>query len=360
MADPEIYLTRGEAAQLACILEATARKPGNVHRYTDFEDVTYLDFILSAAAIKPVIEGAAGRMIGEVVLDCVKATRSLVTSNTNLGIAMLLAPLVTAEEGEGLREGLDDRIAASDASDTEKLYEAIRLAKPGGMGAVDEQDVQQTPQCSLLEAMSLAADRDTIARQFTRGFKDICDTGLTYFADALNADSLEDAIIQLHLFLMSEIPDTLIARKLGTLESEEAAKRARGILDAGWPNEKSSRDLCSGFDRWLRERGNQRNPGTTADLVTAVLFLALWNGLLPATVASRMRTDAPFTMPGKKHSTYVDQFRDLLRRTDTKNIELGVEVLLRKMKERQNNDRLSEDDAFRVTYERAQVRIDLA
>ncbi|MDA0838571.1 MAG: triphosphoribosyl-dephospho-CoA synthase [Planctomycetota bacterium] len=360
MSDTETQLTRGQAARLACILEATVRKPGNVHRYADFEDVTYLGFILSATAIEPVIENAAGRKIGEVVLDSVKATRSLVNSNTNLGIAMLLAPLATAKEGESVREGINDRIAASDAGDTEKLYEAIRHARPGGMGTVDVQDLRQKPECTLLEAMTLAAGKDTIARQFTNGFKDIFDTGLTYLGPALKDAALEDAIIQLHLFLMSEIPDTLIARKLGTLESEEAAKRAKGILDAGWPNEKSSRDLCSGFDRWLRERGNQRNPGTTADLVTAVIFLALLNGQIPATDIARMRTDGPFTMPGKKHSTYVDQFRDLIRRTDTKNIELGVEVLLRKMKERQNNDLLSEEDAFRVTYERAKVRIDLA
>jgi len=355
MPDPETH-ARGTAAQLACILDATARKPGNVHRYADFEDLTFLDFIISAAAIRPVIESAAGRKTGEVVLDCVKATRLLVSTNTNLGIAMLLAPLATAKEGECVREGLDARIASSDAADTEKLYEAIRLARPGGMGTVNEQDIQQRPRGSLLEVMTPAADRDTIARQFTNGFKDIFDTGLTYFADALESASLEDAIIQLHLFLMSEIPDTLIARKIGTLESEEAAKRAREILDAGWPHEKASRNICAGFDRWLRERGNQRNPGTTADLVTAVLFLALWSGQLPLNAIAEMRTDAPITMPGN-HSKHADHFRALLSQTDTKNIELGVEVLLRKMKERQNNDGLSEEEAFRITYERAEARV---
>ena len=37
MADAE-PLSVGLCAQLACILEATARKPGNVHRYHDFDD----------------------------------------------------------------------------------------------------------------------------------------------------------------------------------------------------------------------------------------------------------------------------------------------------------------------------------
>ena len=34
------------------------------------------------------------------------------------------------------------------------------------------------------------------------------------------------------------------------------------------------------FDASLRQDGNALNPGTTADLVTAVLFVALLEGLL--------------------------------------------------------------------------------
>ncbi|MCH7685907.1 MAG: triphosphoribosyl-dephospho-CoA synthase, partial [Planctomycetes bacterium] len=34
--------------QTACFLEATARKPGNVHPGASFEDLTYDDFLRSA------------------------------------------------------------------------------------------------------------------------------------------------------------------------------------------------------------------------------------------------------------------------------------------------------------------------
>lgn len=44
-------LSPGRLAQIACLLEVTARKPGNVHRYRDFDDVSYLDFVLSGSAI---------------------------------------------------------------------------------------------------------------------------------------------------------------------------------------------------------------------------------------------------------------------------------------------------------------------
>ena len=36
---------------LACLLEATAPKPGNVHRGADFADVTYPEFVVSGFAI---------------------------------------------------------------------------------------------------------------------------------------------------------------------------------------------------------------------------------------------------------------------------------------------------------------------
>jgi triphosphoribosyl-dephospho-CoA synthetase len=48
----------GQCATLACLLEVTASKPGNVHRGCDFEDMTFLDFAVSATAIGPVMDAA--------------------------------------------------------------------------------------------------------------------------------------------------------------------------------------------------------------------------------------------------------------------------------------------------------------
>src|SRR5262245_61656852 len=98
-------LSIGLCAQLACILEVTARKPGNVHRYADFADTTYLDFLLSAAAIAPVMDRAPGRPVGETVLEAVTATRRVTGTNTNLGISLLLAPLASVPAD---RNPLDD------------------------------------------------------------------------------------------------------------------------------------------------------------------------------------------------------------------------------------------------------------
>src|SRR5438552_12845000 len=96
----------GLCAQLACIWEATARKPGNVHPYADFSDLTYLDLLQSAAAVAPVLDAAPQMGVGRSVLEAVKATRRVAPTNTNLGIVLLLAPLAAVPPSDDLRHGL--------------------------------------------------------------------------------------------------------------------------------------------------------------------------------------------------------------------------------------------------------------
>jgi triphosphoribosyl-dephospho-CoA synthase len=269
----------GLCAQVACIWEATARKPGNVTRYHDFEDVTYLDFLLSAAAIAPVMAIAWRSRIGPTVLLAVHQTRQVVRTNTNLGIILLLAPLAAVPERDDLRSGVRRILAGLDLDDALLVYQAIRLAAPGGLGQVDDQDVREKPTRPLREAMALAADRDLVARQYTSGFAEVLDDGLPALLAGLErTGSLEGAIIGTHLHLMAKYPDTFIARKRGRVEAEEAARRARQVLEQGWPREGSSWTALEDLDAWLRGEGHQRNPGTTADLVTACLFVALREG----------------------------------------------------------------------------------
>jgi triphosphoribosyl-dephospho-CoA synthase len=52
------------------------------------------------------------------------------------------------------------------------------------------------------------------------------------------------------------------------------------VLDAGWPDNEDSRRALINLDVWLRAEGHSRNPGTTADLVTASLFAALRLGIM--------------------------------------------------------------------------------
>lgn len=283
-------LTPGTCAQLACIFEATARKPGNVHPEAPFADCSYLDFLSSAVAIGPVFEQAAERGVGALVLHGVRQTRQLVGVNTNLGILLLLAPLAkTAARAkrdlplplEPLRDCLSEVLSELTQHDAAAIYEAIRFAQPGGLGQVAEQDVQLPPSGNLVEVMALAADRDRVARQYVTGFAEVFEGCLPAIQDALQRHGhLEPAIIDAHLQGMARYPDSLIARKRGWPEAEESARRASAVLQAGWPEQAQAAREFQELDRWLRAAGNGRNPGTTADLITAGLYLALLSGII--------------------------------------------------------------------------------
>jgi triphosphoribosyl-dephospho-CoA synthase len=259
----------GLCAQVACIWEATARKPGNVHRYCDFADTHYLDFLLSAAAIAPFLETAAQRRVGVTVHEAVRATRRVVSTNTNLGIVLLLTPLAAVPAGEDMRSGVARVLDGLDVADARAVYEAIRLAVPGGLGRVAVQDVADEPTQTLRQVMELAAPRDSVARQYATAFHEVFEEGVPALTQALErGGSVEDAIVHCHLTWLANHPDSLIARKRGVAEAEEASRRARRVL-ATWPHDASE------LDAWLRAEGHTRNPGTSADLVTACLFVAL-------------------------------------------------------------------------------------
>jgi triphosphoribosyl-dephospho-CoA synthase len=271
-----MMLTVGLCAQLACIWEATARKPGNVHRYADFADLTYVDFLQSAAAVAPVLNAASSSGVGKTVLEAVKATRRVTPTNTNLGIVLLLAPLAAVPLSEDLRKGLQRVLAGLDVADARATYEAIRLAAAGGLGQVPDQDIRQEPTQGLREAMALAAERDLIARQYANGFREVFDDGVPALCLGLKQTGhIESAIIYCHLHLLASYPDSLIVRKRGLAEAQEASHRARSVLALGWPRGEESQQALTELDAWLRAEGHGRNPGTTADLVTACLFVLL-------------------------------------------------------------------------------------
>jgi triphosphoribosyl-dephospho-CoA synthase len=263
----------GLYAQLACIWEATARKPGNVHRYRDFEDVGYVDFLQSAAAIGPVMAVADRHSVGQTVYEAVCLTRTVAPNNTNLGMVLLLAPPAAVPADKVVRVGALEVLERLDVDDARLVYEAIRLANPAGLGRVEQQDVSAEPTLPLRQVMALAADRDLVARQYANGFREVFDDGVPALVRGLEQTGcLEGSIIFCHLSLLAKHPDSLIARKRGVAEAEEASRRARLVLRGDMAVDE--------LDAWLRAEGHSRNPGTTADLVTAVLFVALREGIL--------------------------------------------------------------------------------
>ncbi len=279
--EPTRLLTIGQCASLACLLEASAPKPGNVHRSADFEDVTFYDFAASAVAIAPAMDLAVQNGVGPTVLAAIRATRAVVSTNTNLGMVLLLAPLAAVPRDVALQEGVANVLEQLSPVDANCVYEAIRIAQPGGMGEVKEMDVAGRPPDDLQAAMRSAADRDWVARQYVEHFADV----LGFVAPALAAGrtagwSLIESIVHAHLQTMCKYPDSLISRKCGPAVAREAAARAGRVLESGKPGDKAYYSALGDLDLWLRADGHRRNPGTTADLISAGLFVGLREGIL--------------------------------------------------------------------------------
>src|SRR5213080_3246584 len=180
------------AAQLACLLEASAPKPGNVSPFASFRDATYEDFLASAAAIGPALLMAGERSLGATIRAGVEATARWAPSNTNLGLVLLLAPLARAAltpGGASLRDRLAATLAATTVADARDTYAAIRLSAPGGLGRAPDQDVAGTPTATLRDVMAMAVERDAIAREYASDFRTTFELGAPTLRAAL-ADRL--------------------------------------------------------------------------------------------------------------------------------------------------------------------------
>ena len=269
---------RVEQAYLtACLAELTALKPGNVHAYAAGHRMTVADFETSARVSAPAI-AAPGLMVGERILTALRRTREAVSSNTNLGILLLCAPVAQAalrSTDRDLRQGLHAVLEALTVDDAVNAYEAIRLANPGGLGDSPRHDVREPPRITLLEAMRVASDRDRIAAQYITDFADVFGLGL----DRLTAGrqrwrEFEWAISSTYLGFLGAFPDSHIQRKFGLETAEAVMIEARKFdtLLSGTPDPSVILSDLQTFDSALKDK--DINPGTSADLTVATLFVS--------------------------------------------------------------------------------------
>jgi len=280
------------AAQLACLLEASAPKPGNVSPGRHFADVRYEHFLASAAAIGTAFTNVGERRLGETVLLAARATSRWTRSNTNLGIVLLLAPLAKAaattsaspdSAGRPLPGTLHESLAAvlgqTTVDDARDVFAAIRLASPGGLGTSTEQDVADEPTVTLLQAMQLAAERDGIAREYTTAFATTFEVAVPALLQA-RADGLswDDGVVETFMTVLAAQPDTHIVRRGGPELASDVSDRAREVMRAGGIRTDEGRRALGYFDHSLRDPRNTGNPGTTADVTAAAVFVALLQG----------------------------------------------------------------------------------
>ena len=268
-----------EAYLWACELELKAFKPGNVSLYADGHDMTVEDFRISARVSAPALCNPS-LTLGEKIFRAIEATRSAVGCNTNLGIVLLAAPLIQAwlhpaDSGISFHESVKQVLHNTTVEDADRVYRAIRLAQPAGLGHSASQDVQQSPKVTLLDAMRIAAGWDSIARQYTDSFVDVFNMAVPLYHSRLSMWGDETwAAAAVFLRLLTVFPDSHIERKFGSDCSRQISGRV-ARMDANLSETLTPQEWLGGMwelDQEFKSRGI--NPGTTADLTVATLLIA--------------------------------------------------------------------------------------
>ncbi len=304
-----------ECLQLAILLEVSTEKPGNVSLTSSFEGTTCQHFLASAVAAGPGFQEAAyrgsqvseGKLgisqvgLGQLIKTCASDVNSWQKGgNTILGTIMLFMPIAVAAGmtlGEKncqmdfsvLRRNIDLAVKSTTALDAVHLYEAVDIANPSGLNKAPDLDVTDPhskerllkENVTLFEVFRLASAYDDICAEWVKNYPVTSDLAYPYLSEQLKTKPLNMAVVHTFLKILSEHPDTFIARKVGKEKALEVSADARAVLELGGLETAKGKASLKRFDQKLRSTQNKCNPGTTADLTAAALALCTLDGYRP-------------------------------------------------------------------------------
>jgi triphosphoribosyl-dephospho-CoA synthase len=275
-----------KASQIACCLEVSSFKPGNVHRNREYDDIKYHHFLSSGIAFGNIIYEASqdNKDIGKYIKLAVIESKKWSPTNANLGIIMLHIPIGMSsgkidEFNENvLKKEIIFTTKNTTVNDAINVYEAIEIAMPNINPPKEGPDAQKNDakqeliekNLTLYDVFKISSTWDSISKEWAEGFN-ISFKGyklLNEYYEEYNNINL--ATTKTFLSILSEHPDTLIARKKDLDTSKMVSEMAKDILDNGFKKE----DIEE-FDKFLSKEGNKLNPGTTADLVASSLMIFL-------------------------------------------------------------------------------------
>jgi triphosphoribosyl-dephospho-CoA synthase len=299
---------------LASLLELSGwPKPGNIHRTQNYEMTRFEHFMAGIAAIQPVFRNFCSKNfqksfkneddyksieLGCFFKDAVKEMMKWQEGgNVLLGHLLILAPLAAATiiclkksqtSIKDLKKSLNKVIESSTVNDTVNLYHAIRSCNPGGLGRINKYDINDenvfdellADKINLKKIFEFSKDYDLISSEYSTGFKIIINNGLPYYINVFNQfKDINIATVNTYLKLLSLNPDTLIIRKSGHDIAVYISDMATTILQYGGISSEKGLHLTIELDNELQVKKGKLNPGTTADLISGVIFCALLFGL---------------------------------------------------------------------------------
>ena len=284
-------------AQIASVLEVSGwPKPGNVHRTRNYDDMVFEDFVISGVVIGNTMEEVANQAktiddlskaeLGRYILQAVNETDKWIETNTNLGIMMMCIPIAAAaaisNSFDEIQENVGRLMDATTVDDAVNLYDAINVADAGGMGDQEEFDVMsekakdelRANNQTMFDVLDISAGWDRLANELTNKMPVVFEIGYPTFFEFWNScddvDVVNKATVLTFMTLLSQIPDTLISRKYGDEVAEAVSKKAEELL--AFKDDDVFVEKLLEFDDYLYE--NKYNPGTTADLTAASIFLS--------------------------------------------------------------------------------------
>ena len=271
-----------QCAQLAMLVElSSSPKPGNVDRCHDFSDIEFYHFLQSAVSSYPIFRKAAlgQEGVGLLILEGVRAWQDWhITSNTHFGSLVLMIPLAVASAGAGtLQDNLRRVLENTTTQDALDFYCAFRIA--GARVAEVAEFSLQDPKLmerlrksskTLLDLMRLSQGHDLVAREWAHGYERSFRLSQR-LVELTTQYGPNDGVVRAYLEALAQVPDSLVSAKFGDEKARHISLRAQEAL----------RDATLSAAARLDEElvAEDVNPGSTADLIAASLFICLLRGL---------------------------------------------------------------------------------
>ena len=259
-------------------------RSGTFTRCADFAESTLLDFLLSARPISPDVRDA-------LTTESVGLTSLARGAKTRIDGRRHRTP-ISASSCCSLRSPVDPRwtrvpratslrrrssIATDVGRTRECVYEAIRLANPGGLGDAPEQDVQRRADGHAArsdEARGRPRHGRAAVRQRLRRRVRLRRAGVPRRRSSGSGASRRPSSTR-NCGGSRSTPIRSSPARTARPSRRTSQRRARKCSRLGGIATPEGRRAGVALDRHLRSDGNKLNPGTTADLITACLFVAL-------------------------------------------------------------------------------------
>lgn len=270
-------------AELALLLEvASTPTPGNVDRRREHPELKFEQFLAGAVGTRDGFEHAAsGASLGAAFERAVIGMSDQRGGNTQFGAVLAVTPLAAAAGRADLdldRSGVRSVIDETTVDDTVAFYRAfdhVEVAVGAPPESLDALDARRGSQAvpvirerglTLTELLEASTDADALAREWTNGFPRAFEAAAELQA---REGLLIDRAATVFLDELADAIDTLVVTRHDRETAREVRRRAQAV--------RAGREDAEALADEFVERGI--NPGTTADILAAALFIALERGV---------------------------------------------------------------------------------